>query len=335
MRVILVMVLLLAAVRAQEPGEVRTWIKVILIRETPPEVRKAAHERLEKCDRRVVATALERFPSNGDDSRRIRLLSLRSRFGVEGAADEALKIAGDPTEAWRLRSGALTLLARSESAPPEGTREMATRLLANRKAAVGLRLSAAEVLGRREFANEKSWSALESILLDPEEREPVCQRGCLEILVKTLPLDRLRRLLLRKEVCRHPYPWIRVDVACAIAALEIRDPKAYDLLCEYLVDESPLDKRRQLRSEAWLSLYQLTGFMWGIDKRDLFPQRKPDPLADEREIRDHLLAKGWMRRGITSSAHRAVESLAGDLEHMTAVRRTYESPEVRRRCRGD
>ena len=51
-----------------------------------------------------------------------------------------------------------------------------------------------------------------------------------------------------------------------VAEIDLRTDNP--LLLDYLVDEDPQDKTHIVRSEAWLTLWTLTGEMRGIDGRD-------------------------------------------------------------------
>jgi hypothetical protein len=245
------------------------------------------------------------------------------------AAPRAFALARDSTLDVTLRLQALIALRRAENIPVFDVRELLTRLLLDSDQDVGLRLRAAIDLEDERFAAQETWRALKKVLLDESipDRHIVVPRHCLRSLGRHLPHERLERLLHGPRVYRHRYPFVRQDVAVAMAALGMDDEKSFDVLCEMLVYEDPKDAtvlrdtQFLVRQEAWLSLWSLHGKMFGVDRPALFG---PPPLPGTERPRDPFRKWGPSRPGVNSARLKAVQKHISDLDHMREVRRTYE-----------
>jgi len=265
-------------------------------------------------------------PARTQDEVRTQMtaLSALATLGGAGGGSRALKIAADAEAHVHLRNAALSVLSRASEAPPEGTRELAIGILTDRAAAPMLRAGASNVLMRKDLGGKATWDALKQVVVDPQETDRAVQRAALYALAPTCPLDGLAAFLTQREVYTHPYPFIRSDVAAALAALNYRKPLTLDILESFLVDQDAEDAKHEVRREAWLSFYQLTGVAHGVKETSLFPRRPAKPITDEAEIRAKLWYKAWMRAGAISQAQAAaVERIVGDLEQMKAIRQTY------------
>lgn len=158
-------------------------------------------------------------------------------------------------------------------------------------------------------------AVLRAILLDPDETDAIQQRNCLYRLAQELDDAALLELIRDPRVARHRYFAVRVDVATALACVEDADKADIPLLLDYVVDEDPADKSHIVRSEAWLTLWTLTGEMHGAEG----PFRTAPPRG-EPEFRGR---RGGMRRGVSPQQSSALERLATDLDHMRKVREAY------------
>jgi hypothetical protein len=177
-------------------------------------------------------------------------------------------------------------------------------------------------LSLKRFPEERAWSVLEKALLSETEEDHILQRQCLFALGESLPLDRMRKLLLDPRVYRNPYFGVRTDVATALAALNVREGIALDILCDYLVDEDPQDRDHAVRQDAWLSLWVFSGIAYGIEEQDLF-RFPPRPFVDLEQAREFLFRHAQMRPGITVQQASAVKKMVADLAQMQKVRHTF------------
>jgi hypothetical protein len=236
--------------------------------------------------------------------------------------DELVKLVANDELPERRRSAALETLGRLDNAPREKVQEIAIGLLRDRTESTLMRGKAAVVLCERRFANETTWSALESRLLDEKDGDEIVQRLCLNKLGATAPLDRIRKLLYDRRVYTHRYFGIRMNVATALAALNVREGVAFDILCQYLVDQDPDDDQFLVRQEAWLSLWTLTGVAYGIPRKELFV-RAPKPMPDTERARRYLWSWTYTRPGVSQDQVTALKRVTPDLEQMKAIRDTY------------
>jgi hypothetical protein len=242
----------------------------------------------------------------------------KDRNGL-GFEDLAKLVANDELPDGK-RVAALEALGRLDDAPREKVQEIALGLLGNRAESTLMRGKSVVLLLGKPYANERTWDALEATLLHPEEKDGIVQRMCLNSLGSQAPLDRLVKLLARREVHRHAYFAFRIDVASAVSALNLREEFAFDILCEYLVDEDPADERFQVRQEAWLSLWTLTGKAYGV--RGDF-ERRPKRFRNRESARPYLWRIEYLRPGVGREHLAALKRVTPDLEQMRAIREAY------------
>jgi len=158
---------------------------------------------------------------------------------------------------------------------------------------------------------------VEAVLLDPDEPDAIVQRTCLYRVLNQVTDEPLLKLLRDPRVNRNRYFGVRVDVATALACVKGTGPGDLELLCDYLVDEDPQDKDHIVRSEAWLTLWTLTGRMHGAETPAMFEKVPQGGLPEMRTRRSYL------RAGVGRRQARELERLAADLDRMRKVREAY------------
>jgi hypothetical protein len=220
-----------------------------------------------------------------------------------------------------LRSAALDAVDRYPEAPRDRVMDLMIACLEDAGTPANVRQKAA--LGLKSFKSERAWQALEKTLVSEAGEDLVLQRQCLYALGFTLPLDRLKQLLLDRRVYRHPYYGIRSDVANALALMNVREGITLDIMCDYLVDEDPKDRDHLVRREAYLTLWVLTGTAYGVPQQELF-RFQPRPVVDVERVRDALFHFGQNRLPtISPDQMKAVMGIVGDLDLMQKARHTY------------
>jgi len=271
--------------------------------------------------RPVFLEILAKEPRTQDDLRLFQQ-ALGAMRGAEtpGLAERLLGYVEDGEAAEELRGVALEAIVRMKDAPRDRVLESTLALLRDPKTPKILRSKAA--LGLREFREERAWEALEKVLLAEDEQDRILQRNCLYGLGQTAPIDRVKRLLLDRRVYQNPYFGIRVDVATALAALNVREGITIDIMCDYLVDEDAADRDHIVRQDAWLTLWVLTGTPFGIPEQELF-RYPPRAFPDPEDAREFLFRRSSLRPGITREMAEAVERLAQDLTKMQQIRHTF------------
>jgi len=244
--------------------------------------------------------------------------------------DRLLKLASDDKEDRDIRAVALESLQRMKEGPRDEILTLSTRILTDPNGDPILRAKAA--LGLQAFPEDRAWQALETVLLSDHETDFVLQRSCLRSLAQMDPedkdlarryIERLKKLLLDRRVYQNPYFAIRVDVATALCALNLREGITLDIMCDYLVDEDPKDKEHIVRQEGWLTLWTLTGTRFqDIPQPELF-QSPPPPFPDPLAARQYLLSR--FRPGIKPAQNAVVKTIASDLPLMQKTRQMYQS----------
>jgi hypothetical protein len=136
----------------------------------------------------------------------------------------------------------------------------------------------------------------------------------------------VRRLLLDRRVYSHPYFAIRVDVAAGLAALEVKERIALDLLTDFLADEDSTDTQFLVRQEGWLSL-------WTLSRRVILPDKygdskklfsnPPGAFKDEARIRESLFKPSFTRAGVTKLMVDALKPVASNLDDMKRIRQVF------------
>ncbi|MHC4550555.1 MAG: hypothetical protein ACYTEZ_17470 [Planctomycetota bacterium] len=267
---------------------------------------------------------LEVQPETSDDLLLLQhTLGALKEFQPPGLADRLLAMVDQTELDQQTRGIVLETLGRLDDAPREKVQALAIRLLEDQQADTVLRGKAAAVLGAQRFADETTWSALQRRLLDEKDGDEIVQRLCLNKLGDTAPLDRIRKLLYDRRVYTHRYFGIRVNVATALAALNVRESVAFDILCQYLVDTDPDDDQFTVRQEAWLSLWTLTGVAYGIPQKELFV-RAPKPMPDAERTRRYLWSWTYTRPGVSQGHVTALKNVVSDLEQMKRIRQTFQ-----------
>jgi hypothetical protein len=285
------------------------------------------HLRLEEAVPTMLEV-LDRVPETAEELQLVEhSLSALKDFKPKGLSDKLLAIVANESLEERMRGAALVTLGRLEDAPRDKVQEIALRLLANRSEDNVMRGKAVVVLRGKPYANETTWKTLEAIVLDEQETDGVVQRSCFNALGTTGDLDRLEKLLFDRRVYRHPYFAFRLDVASALSALNVRERVAFDILCEYLVDDDPADTAFKVRQEAWLSLWTLAGDtygrFYGLPQLELF-QRPPKPLRDREMGRHYLWRTEQTRPGVTPKQVEVIRKLTPDLGQMRRIREEFE-----------
>jgi len=277
----------------------------------------------------VLRSALERTPrTTSEENLAVDSLNALASLDPDGIGDIAYRLASDGSVPEQVRGAAFYALSRAKDVPKEKTRALALKVLKDPAQGNLIRSSATTILQRREMANDEVWDALEQVLVSRDEEDYVVQRLCLNAIGVAAPMDRLERVLLRPEVYGHDYFGVRIDVATAVAAMNLRKPLVYDVMLDYLVYEDPQDPKipkdtqHLVRAEGWATLWTLTGMMGLVDRPELF-KKQPKPLTDETRIRQTLWDGQWRRAGFTRDMWEELRSKAGDLEHMKRVRDVY------------
>jgi len=278
----------------------------------------------------VLLKVLETEPEDqpGLELLRQSLAALRE-FKPTGLADRLVAMAENGGLPESVRAEALDTVSTLDDAPRDRIQAMAIRTLKDKDNSVFMRGKTTTVLKRKRYGDEKAWEALESVLLDSEETEPhhVTQRLCLSALGARAPLDRVRKLLLDRRIYNHPYYAIHVDVCTGLTALNVRERVALDILTKYLMADDPRDVQNQVRREAWLSLWTLTGVMYGVKDKTLF-RRPPAAIEDPRIAREYLFRHSHSRPGVTLQQIKALDEVTADLARMREIQETYGSPRV-------
>jgi len=271
---------------------------------------------------------LDMVPETADELQLIEhsLAALRD-FKPTGLSDKLLGLVANESLNERMRGAALETLGRLDDAPREKVQEVAIRLLSSRAENTFMRAKAANALRGKAYANEATWNALEAIVLQEEETNGIIQRMCLNALGSTGAMDRMGKLLFDRRVYRNPYFGFRIDVAAALSALNMRERVAYDILCEYLVNDDPADSAFKVRQEAWLSLWTLTGEtygrFYGLPQSELF-LRAPKPMRDKELARHYLWRTETTRPGVTQDQLAVLRKLTPDLKQMQRIREEFE-----------
>ena len=105
-----------------------------------------------------------------------------------------------------------------------------------------LRMRAVQELTADAYNTPDTVEAVERVLLSDDESHTV-QRACLRCAARFGGHERIKELLHDRRVYKHPYTFIRHDVSVGLQAMEMRDKLSFDILCDYLVDDSQDDSR--------------------------------------------------------------------------------------------
>ncbi|MHC4972800.1 MAG: HEAT repeat domain-containing protein [Planctomycetota bacterium] len=285
------------------------------------------HLRLEEAVPTLLAV-LDLVPATADELQLVEhSLAALKDFKPEGLSDRLLEIVGNEDLDERMRGTALETLGRLDDAPREKVQEVAIRLASRRDEDTLMRGKAISSLRGKRFANETVWAALEAIILDEKEKNGIIQRMCLETLGASVDLDRLEKLLFDRRVYTNSYFGFRIEVAAELGALNLRERVAFDILCEYLVDDDPQDTAFKVRQEAWLSLWTLAGEtygrFYGLPQAEIF-QRAPKPLRDRELARHYRSRTEHTRPGVSRDHINVLRQLTPDLKKMKRIREEFE-----------
>jgi len=249
-----------------------------------------------------------------------------------GVADKILKLiptaAGQSVEIRSVALGAVNRLDLTD-AEREALRKTLVAMLKDRSTGKVLRMRAVQELTSDAYNTPETVEAVESVLFSDDEPHPV-QRECLGRAAKFGGHERIKELLHDRRVYNHPYTFIRHDVSVGLQAMQMRDKLTFDILCDYLVDESPDDSQHIVRQDAWLSLWLLTGIVHGIQESDLF---RTTPRYSERAADVDDVFRFGKRSGVSPMMRNAVMAHVADLEKMKATRQVLQDkwPEVQAR----
>ncbi len=270
-------------------------------------------------------------PKNDVAETRAALYAL-SVLKPPGVADRLLKLisndAGQSTDVVGVALGAVNRLNLSDT-ERESLRKTLVAMLKDKGAGTILRMRAAQELARDSYNTPDTVEAVEGVLLSDEQ--PQVQRVCLKRAAQFGGHERIKELLHDRRVYKHPYTFIRHDVSIALQGMQMRDKLTFDILCDYLVDDSADDTNHILRQDAWLSLWLLTGIVHGIQENDLF---RKAPRYSERPAAINDLFRLAHRAGVVSIPMRkAIAAHVGDLKEMKATRQVLQAkwPEVQAR----
>ncbi|MFQ5843427.1 MAG: hypothetical protein ACE5JG_00390 [Planctomycetota bacterium] len=256
----------------------------------------AARELVEEASK-TLAEAVKAPPTTEEQVQRARkAFRTLVKHEPEGLSKIAWTVATDERQSDFVRGEAFLALSELADSSAQRVRALVLPIVKDVKATRALRMFAALVFRKKRFANDDARAVLEQVLLRPVDDE-IVQRTCLRSLAVTAELARVRKLLLRRELYDHPYYAIRIDVCSGLAALNVRDRRALEILCSLMTDEDAADKRLQVPQEAWLSFWTLTGRTHGVDGMRVFAWR-PEPLANEKEMREHLWDSETLRKGV-------------------------------------
>ena len=255
-------------------------------------------EALATLERAVKTPPTTKWPA----SAACKALATLLRHEHEGVAEIAWTLAADPRQAGMLRRRAFSALGTLPDSPTDRVRTLMVATLKNGKESRNLRMHAAMVLQQKRFADDGVRAALEEVLLRPDG-DGIVQRTCLRTLGATAELATMRRLLRRRELYEHAYFGVRVDVCAGLAALDVRDRAALEILCKLMTDDDAADTTLLVPQEAWLSFWVLTGRTHGIGGQFV----RPESLAGERDQRERLWRAAMLRRGVDIGMVRTVE----------------------------
>ena len=162
-----------------------------------------------------------------------------------------------------------------------------------------------------------------SIASEPREQQQLRERA-LQVLRRTIELERLKKLLLRRELAEHAYFGIRSDVCCGLSSLRVRDRRALEILCKLMTDADPADKGLVVPLEAWLGFWILTGRTHGVADPKVFETRPRAP-PDGKQLRSYIFAFSWSRPGVESKMVKAVE------RHLYLNSKEFEAARAKRK----
>lgn len=319
--------------RSGDPQMREQAVPVVLewVRDTSADARERAVILCSKSRLNIVDAvpdllkAIDRVPESQAEIEFTRqAMHVLKAFDPEGLAPKLLAIARNPDMHRNVRAEALDALSALENAPRDEVKSLLIAALTDRSATTLVRSKATNALRKPSYGSEEVWDALEKVLVDPKDDDIVTQRNCLNALGSSASLERLEKILLDRRVYRHPYFGIRIDVATALSALNVRKRIALEILCEYLVDDDPMDQQFLVRQEGWLSLFHLTGVSYGVREKNIF-MRPPRHFENKEQARDYLWRASFMRPGFTRSHTQALAGVIGNLSEMQKIRQAFHN----------
>jgi len=246
----------------------------------------------------TLAEARKTPPKDDASLRRVvTVLHSIGRHRTKGHAAILWMLASDDRQNERVRGWSILALGRVPDCPVEKVRALASKIVPDRKLDRRLRTQAASALGEARLADAASRALLEKVLLQPGD-DSILQRTCLLALGKTAKWERIKALLLRRELYEHPYFGVRVDVCAGLANLDVRDRRSLEVLCALLTDDDEKDRQFLVSKQAWLGLWMLSGRVHGVADKDRFAER-PAAITDEKDRRTYVWAILFGRAGVT------------------------------------
>ena len=269
---------------------------------------------------------LDSAPQSNEDVELVRA-SLRAlgKFKAEGLTPKLTELFSNDDMPEAVRAEALETLSNTADVKRETVLDKALAVLANKSNSTFLRAKMTSILRRPSWGSKEVWDALEKVILDESDSDHVAQRTCLAALGNSAPMDRVRNILLDRRIYRHPYFGVRIDVATGLAALGVREQVAIEILCDLLVDDDPDDTQKMVRSEAFLSLWTLTGVCNGIREKELFT-RRPTLIRNPEDAREYLWKASFLRPGVTQAQVAAVRRAVTDMAKAKEIRDIYVAP---------
>ncbi|MFB3065702.1 MAG: HEAT repeat domain-containing protein, partial [Planctomycetota bacterium] len=249
------------------------------------------------------------------------------------AGETALRVARDKRYTPSVHRAALSVLRRSEQVPVNEVRDLLISYLLDPREDKHVRTTAAVDLKMQRYAGEKTWKALEEILLEQDVplEQIVRQRSALTSLGAHMPLDRLKQLVTNRRVYTHRYLYIRQDAAVAMALLGMKDKVTFDILTGHLTHTeqkgSPYQRDAYLvRREAWISLWSLFHMMAEPPRPEMFQKPPRAPAARPKD----LFPWAFKRPGVTRSMMKEIDPVAKDLKSMKRIQHRYRAlwPEI-------
>ena len=257
----------------------------------------------------VLEKAIMAVPEDPEDVHfAAQALDALYQFRPKGFSERVMQIAVETRQHQNLRSKAFGILGRLEDSDTAKVQALMVKVLKDKGESKLLRGKAASVLHNKRFANKEVQAVIEEVLLRAGD-DGVIQRSCLFALFAWAPLDKVRQLLLRREIYQHPFFGIRIDVCTGLAAMNIRNQLALEIFCQLMEDRDEKDLGLMVPQEAWLSFWAMTGQAHGIDARSLFSGAQPKPLRDEADIRAYISKPAQLRLGVSFPMVQAVQRL--------------------------
>ncbi len=221
----------------------------------------------------LLAETLAAAPAAGEDPAfREEAVKAYARVDFAAGVKKALTIAADPRAAEGARAGAFNVLQLVMQPEAEQLVPVALGLAKDRSTSEKLRCEAIEFVAARAQYTQPG----EPILGGREFAEVVGREDTVEVQERALKglayifyRDEIVKLLTDPRVSGNRHHEIRALVATRLARIGGTDAAARHVLCDYLVDEA-----QDVRTEAWLALFLLTGKAHGIGNPEALKWRE-------------------------------------------------------------